>query len=164
VQGGFPQPYLGLPLSVNKLSLSAFNPYVQKTDRYLSSWQAGLLNPMGKAVLVNSVLDSQLVYFMSSLQLQPLVIHQLDKRLRAFLRSGDQTGRSSPASCLVAWIRVCMPKELGCLGIKDMGTQNICLLLKLIQRLHFPQSSAWAQWVQSRISTCTLKGDVHGEH
>jgi hypothetical protein len=55
---GFPQPYLGLPLSVNKLSLFAYTPYIQKTDRYLSGWQAHLLNPMGRAVLVNSVLDS----------------------------------------------------------------------------------------------------------
>lgn len=72
---GFPQPYLGLPLSVNKLPLSAFTPYIQKTDRYLSSWQANLLNPMGRAVLINSVLDSQLVYFISSLQLPPS-LHQ----------------------------------------------------------------------------------------
>jgi hypothetical protein len=63
----FPQPYLGLPLSVNKLPLSAFTPFIQKTDRYLSSWQANLLNPMGRAVLVNSVFDSLLVYCMSSL-------------------------------------------------------------------------------------------------
>jgi len=39
----------------------------KKTDKYLSCWQASLLNPMGRAVLVNSVLDSLLVYFMSSL-------------------------------------------------------------------------------------------------
>ena len=66
-QESFPQPYLGLPLSVNKLPMSAYTPYIQKTDRYLSTWQAGLLNTMGRAVMVNSVLDSQLVYFMSSL-------------------------------------------------------------------------------------------------
>jgi hypothetical protein len=41
---GFPQSYLGLPLSVNKLSVSAFTPYIQRADRYLSSWQGNLLN------------------------------------------------------------------------------------------------------------------------
>jgi len=53
----FPQPYLGLPLSVHKLPLSAYIPYIRKTDRHLSSWQANLLNQMGRAVLINSVLD-----------------------------------------------------------------------------------------------------------
>jgi hypothetical protein len=117
---GFPQPYLGLPLSVPKLPLSAYTPYIQKTDRYLISWQAQLLNPMGRAVLVISVLDSQLVYFMSSLQLLPSVIHQMDRKRRAFLWSGDKNGKSSPASCLVAWTLVCGPKDLGGLGIKEM--------------------------------------------
>ena len=152
---GFPQPYLGLPLSVHKLPLSAFTTYIQKTDRYLSSWQAQLLNPMGRAVLV---------YFMSSLQLPPSIIHQMDRKRRAFLWSGEKTGKSSPASCLVAWTTVCAPKDLGGLGIKDMGTQNICLLLKLLHKLHFPQSSAWAQWVHGRASISSLKGDIHSEH
>lgn len=34
---GFPQPYLGLPLSVNKLPVSAFSPYIHKVDKYLAS-------------------------------------------------------------------------------------------------------------------------------
>lgn len=120
---GFPQPYLGLPLSLHKLPLSAYSPYIQKTDRYLSTWQAHLLNKMGRAVLVNSVLDNQLVYFMSSLQLPPAVIKQMDGKRRAFLWSGDKSGKASPASCLVAWTMVCKPKDLGGLGLKDIGIQ-----------------------------------------
>jgi hypothetical protein len=65
---------------------------------------------------------------------------------------------------MVAWIQVCIPKDHGGLGIKDMGIQNICLLLKLIHKLHCPQSSAWAQWVQGRVCISTLKGDIHGDH
>jgi hypothetical protein len=160
---GFPQPYLGLPLSIHKLPVSAFSPYLLKTDRYLGSWQAQFLNPMGRAVLVNYVLDSQLVYLMSSLQLPPAVITSMDKKRRAFLWSGDTTGKASPASCLVAWIAVCMPKEFGGLGIKDLGTHNICLLLKLLHRLH-TKSSAWAFWVRGRASISSLRGDVHGDH
>lgn len=61
---GFPQTYLGLPLSADKLRLSAFTPYIAKADRHLAGWQAMLLNPMGRATLINSVLDSQLIYLM----------------------------------------------------------------------------------------------------
>ena len=70
----FPQQYLGLPLSVNKLPVSAFSPYIHKADKYLGSWQVNLLNTMGRSVLVNVVLDALLVYFMSSMQLPPAVI------------------------------------------------------------------------------------------
>jgi hypothetical protein len=54
---GFPQTYLGLPLSCSKLNLTAFAPYIAKADRYLTGWQASLLDPMGCVVLVNTVLD-----------------------------------------------------------------------------------------------------------
>jgi hypothetical protein len=39
---GFPQTYLGLPLSAEKLRLSAFSPLIAKVDRYLSGWRAAV--------------------------------------------------------------------------------------------------------------------------
>jgi hypothetical protein len=65
----FPQTYLGLPLSSTKLNLSAFDPYISKTDRYLAGWQASLLNPMGRTVLISAVLDGQLSYLMGAIPL-----------------------------------------------------------------------------------------------
>jgi len=59
-QETFPQVYLGLPLSCVKLRVSAFDPYIARADRYLARWQASLLNPMGRVVLINAVLDGQL--------------------------------------------------------------------------------------------------------
>jgi hypothetical protein len=78
--------------------------------------------------------------------------------------SGDKTGKASPASCLVAWIKVCAPKDLGGLGIRDMGIQNICLLLKLLHKLHCPEASAWSAWVRARACISNLNGDIHGGH
>ena len=91
---GFPLPYLGLPLSANKLPVSTFIPYIQKSDKYLSSWQANLLNPMGRTVLVNSVLDSLLVYFNSAL-LRKLSVYFLLRRWKIWrIRGSALTGRT----------------------------------------------------------------------
>ena len=163
-EGAFPQQYLGLPLSAYKLPVSTFNIYIHKTHKFLSSWEADLLNPMGRTVMVNSVLDSLLVYVMSSLLLPQTTIKAMDSKRRAFLWSADREGHVSPGACLVAWEDLCCPKESGGLGVRDLGTQNVCLLLKLIHRLHCPESSAWAHWVQSRASISSLQGDLHGEH
>jgi hypothetical protein len=40
---GFPQTYLGMPLSCDKLTLEAFTPLIAKADKYLSGWRALLL-------------------------------------------------------------------------------------------------------------------------
>jgi hypothetical protein len=64
---------------------------IQKADRYLVSWQAQLMNPMGRTVLlINAACPRQLV---GVLQLPSSVIQQLDKRRWA----GGSAGQVSPA-------------------------------------------------------------------
>jgi hypothetical protein len=75
---GFPQTYLGLPLSTTKLWLSAFSVQIAKADKYLAGWQTALLNHMGRATLVNSVIDSQLIYAMCALPIPSGVLEQID--------------------------------------------------------------------------------------
>ena len=41
---------------------------------------------------------------------------------------------------------------------------NVCLLLKLLHRLHVAADSAWAQWARQHISLATLNGDLSGSH
>lgn len=161
-QEGFPQTYLGLPLSSTKLRLTAFSPQIAKTDKYLGGWQAALLNPTGRAVLVNSVLDSQLVYAMCAVPLPPGILSRADSRRRSFLWTGED--RCSGSSCLVAWENVCKPKQAGGLGIKDLHIQNTCLLVKLIHRLHSSALSSWAAWVRSNVKLATMEGEIRGCH
>jgi hypothetical protein len=110
-RGTFPQTYLGLPLSNEKLNLAAFAPIISSADRYLSGWWASLLNHHGRLVLVNAVLESLPVYAMGALELPQGVIHALDAGRRAFLWAGADT--VSGAKCLVNWERVCLPKKDG---------------------------------------------------
>jgi hypothetical protein len=160
-QEGFPQTYLGLPLSCSKLKLAAFDPYICKADRRLAGWQASLLNPMGRTVLINAVLD-QLSYIMSAMPLLPGVISRFDKRRRGFLWTGDNNAKGS--SCLVAWDTVRLPRDRGGLGIKDIGIQNSCLLLLLIHRLHTCAASSWSRWAREHACLASMEGDLHGHH
>jgi hypothetical protein len=70
------------------------------------------------------------------------------------------------ASCKIAWDVVYRPIEEGGLNIKNLESQNICLLQKFIHKLHRPNRSSWANWIHSyvysgqkrigdNISTCT---------
>jgi len=50
------------------------------------------------------------------------------------------------------------------MGIKDIATENKCLLLKLLHRLHNPDDSAWARSVRERINLVTMAGEIAGPH
>lgn len=127
----FPQTYLGLPLSPHKLPPSAFQPVIDRCDTYLSGWCALLLSRGGKLVLLSAVLNSLPTYFMLCFSLPIQVLEAIDKRRRTFFWSNDET--CSGAKCLVAWDKVCTPRDAGGLGVKKLtctkflSTAEICL-------------------------------------
>nr|XP_051207036.1 uncharacterized protein LOC127322116 [Lolium perenne] len=142
---GFPQTYLGLPLSAEKLRLAAFSPLIAKVDKYLSGWRVLLLSPGGSIVLLNAVLDALPTFAMGALELPPRVTTALDRLRRAFLWAA--TDRVTGAKCLVAWESVCRSKEEGGLGVRSLPVQNACLLTKLLHRLHCALDESWLRWV-----------------
>ena len=158
----FPQVYLGLPLSNVKLNLAAFAPLIAKVDKQLAGWKATLLNHAGRLVLLNAVLDGMPAHLMSALLLPAGTVDALDKRRRAFLWSGQDKVHGS--QCLIAWDKVCISKQDGGLGVKQISVQNACLMLKLLHRLHHPTGSSWATWARRHVDVHTLEGDVQGAH
>jgi hypothetical protein len=142
---GFPQTYRGLPLSVEKLRLSAFNPLIAKVDKYLWGWRALLLSAAGRLVLLDAVLDALPTFAMGALELPPGVLAALDRLRRAF--RWVATNKVSGAQCLVAWERVCRPKSEGGLGVRSIADQNTYLMLKLLHRLHCAPHESWPWWV-----------------
>ena len=64
----------------------------------------------------------------------------------------------------MAWEKVCQDKQDGGLRIKQLEVQNVCLLLKMLHRLHHPDGSAWAHWVGSQVNLADLSGDMAGVH
>jgi hypothetical protein len=115
---GFPQTYLGLPLSSDKLRLVHFAPLIAKIDKYLSGWISLLLSSGGRIILLNVVLDALPAYAMGALELPPALLRAIDALRRAFL--WNFSGRASGARCLVAWDLVCRPKEIGGLRIRRL--------------------------------------------
>jgi hypothetical protein len=97
---GFPQTYLGLPLSAQKLRLDSFAPLIAKVDKFLSGWRALLLSPGGRLVLLNSILDALPAYAMGAMELPAGLLDALDKLRRSFLWA--PADRASGAKCLVA--------------------------------------------------------------
>jgi hypothetical protein len=55
---GFPQTYLVLPLSCDKLKLVHFAPLIAKIDKYMSGWCSLLLSSGWQIILLIVILDA----------------------------------------------------------------------------------------------------------
>ena len=132
----YPQPYLGLPLTVTKVRSSDLQPLLNRFDRYFAGWRGSLLNQAGREMLVRSVLSCFPIYSMCSILLPKGFIELLDAKWRAFLWTGSTS--YSGSACKAPWDLVCLPKIKGGLGVSDLLTQNKCLLQKFLLKLLAP--------------------------
>jgi hypothetical protein len=124
----FPIQYLGLPLSVYRLSKAQLQPLVDKVAKNVPSWSASLMKKSGRLIYLNSKLAATPIYHMLSLDLPPWFFGTINKLLRGFFWSATTEARKG--HCVVAWNAVCAPKDLGGLGIKNLNLLNHALRMR----------------------------------
>jgi mannosylglycoprotein endo-beta-mannosidase len=136
IVGMFPTKYLGLPLHIGRTRRADEQVLVDKIGARLPGWKGRLLTRAGQLALVNSVLSSMLVYYMTSFPLSKWAIKRIDRIRRNFLWKGKDDQRRGHFP--VNWIRASRPKHLGGLGIKELASFNRAL------RLRWP----WLRWTE----------------
>jgi hypothetical protein len=84
----FPCKYLGLPLSLHKLTKQQFLPIIEKKKiaDLLPSWKAELLNKAGRRILVQHVLTGMTIYTAMAIDFPKWAI---DKIRRGFLEAPE---------------------------------------------------------------------------
>lgn len=121
----FPCRYLGIPLSVRRLTKAQEQPLVDKVADRLPTWMSGLLSRAGRLLLTKVTLTSLVVYPAMALQLSRWAIKAIDKLRRAFLWGGTEV--VSGGHCLVAWSTACRPVDFGGLEIHNLQFMGIAL-------------------------------------
>lgn len=95
----------------------------------------------GRITLINLVLASLPLYYFSFFKARKKVIKEMVQIQRKFLGGGSEDGRKI---AWVRWSRVCLPKESGGLGIRNMEIFNIVLLGKWKWRMLADKNSVWS--------------------
>lgn len=123
----------------------------------MGGWLGRLLNIAGRTTLINSSLTS-LVLFMLSFYGVPIgVKKKLDRPRANFLWSGEENKHKYH---LVAWEKVCRPKDLGGLGILDFDIMNIALLSKWLWKL-FNEKGLWQRLLWDKYIGKSTFGQVN---
>ena len=140
----FPCKYLGLPLSLKRLTKEQVQPYIDRIADQLQGWKANLMTKAGRRVQVQFVLTGMLIYLFMAVEFPAWAIKAIDKIRRGFLWRGRREARGG--HCVITWLKVCRPKELGGLGISDLKTLGWSLKMRWIWLQKTEPNRPWADF------------------
>ena len=142
-----PFVYLGMPIGANPRKCQLWDPIINKCERKLAKWKQRHISFGGRATLIKSVLTSIPIYFFSFFRVPRRVVDKLVCIQRRFLWGGEIDHNKI---VWVNWETVCLPKERGGLGIKDITKFNSTLLGKWKWDLFHRPRELWAKVLVSK--------------
>ena len=119
--GSLPMIYLGMPLGTSYKTASIWNPILEWMKKKLSGWKQLYLSKGGRLNLLKSTLSSLPTFYLSLFTVPKAVAMRLERIQRNFLWGSSAKCFKYP---LVAWEKVCLPRELGGLGIRNLVSFN----------------------------------------
>ncbi|PON31455.1 hypothetical protein PanWU01x14_369730, partial [Parasponia andersonii] len=124
--GNWPIKYLGMPLGGNPRKFDFWELVVAKVSKRIDGWKRAFLSRCGRLTLIQSVLYSIPIYYLSIFK-APCSVTELLENMQDFFWEGDD---QMCADHLVAWDVLCHSKMQDGLRIGKVSTRNRALLMK----------------------------------
>jgi hypothetical protein len=147
-RGELPFNYLGLPVGASPRRMSTWEPMIEKIRRSLNTWGNKHISFGGRLVLINSVLNSIPIFYMSYMKM-PVQVRKKAVRIQRDFLWGGVNGKKKIS--WVKWKLVCQDKRKGGLGVRDLELVNLSLLAKWRWRLlHEEDSTLWKEVIVAK--------------
>ncbi|GJZ82479.1 hypothetical protein Tco_0647652 [Tanacetum coccineum] len=139
-----PFMYLGLPVGKSMHFCDGWSDVVNRIRNRLSAWKSKSLSIGGRLTLVNSVLDSIPIYFLSIFKAPTKIINLLESLRRRFFWGfkEDQHGISWDK-----WDYILASPKFGGLGVGSLLAKNLALLGKWKWRFLTEKDALWRKVV-----------------
>ena len=138
--GSLPTTYLGLPLRATHRAMGVWDTIEERFRKRLTSWKRQYISKGGRLKLIRITLSSLPIYLLSLFRMPKLVCSRLEKIHRDFLWGGGNLERKPH---LVNWKTVCLEKNKGGLGVRNLSKLNQALLCKWCRRFANERDPLW---------------------
>lgn len=145
-----PFKYLGLPVGGNPRRISFWEPVLRRVRNRLALWKNKTLSFGGRICLIKSVLSSIPLFFLSFFKAPLGVVKSCHRLMKKNLWGGSE---DRAKIVWVSWEKICMAKEEGGLGIRDVGKFNLALLGKWRWRLLRERDNLWCKVIRTKYLT-----------
>ncbi|XP_024156304.1 uncharacterized protein LOC112164321 [Rosa chinensis] len=139
--------YLGLPLLVGKSKTQIFQYIKDKVSKKLENWKAKILSCAGKEILIKAVAQTMPLYAMNCYLLSKGLCDDVHKLCASFFWGDTEDKKKIHWR---SWERLCLTKQEGCMGFKNLYTYNLAMLAKQGWRIVTNLSSLIAKLYKAR--------------
>ncbi|KAL5547184.1 hypothetical protein UlMin_006871 [Ulmus minor] len=137
--------YLGLPCFSSKNKSNLFTSIKDRVWNKLCGWKSKLLSAGGREILTKAIIQAIPTYSMNMFKIPMSLIKELHRLCARFWWGGD-ISKQKMHWC--TWEQLCVHKNNGGMGFRDLRLFNKAILAKQAWRIHTQPSSLVARVLQ----------------
>jgi hypothetical protein len=141
------EKYLGLPVYMGRSKTKTFAYLKDRIWKKIQGWKENFLSKAGKEILIKAVAQAMPTYAMSCFDLTKTLCDEIGRMVARYWWANMDNERKMH---WVSWEKMCIRKEEGGMGFRDLYLFNLAMLARQAWRLITVEESLCAQVLRAK--------------